>query len=154
MNKGFTPTPQSSIKSFTLIEIIVVIIIVGILAAVGLTQYSTTVESSRGGEARMIIGQIRTLAVAYRLENGSKAGMGNGDVTIGTADDQIPSACRSSHFFRYYVLVQGDPTLNMFACRCTSGGRSPQYGTPNVCLQWNGSAATGIGTWICNGCNW
>jgi prepilin-type N-terminal cleavage/methylation domain-containing protein len=34
-------------RSFTLVELIIVVIIVGILAALGLTQYSLVVEKSR-----------------------------------------------------------------------------------------------------------
>ncbi|MDD5130223.1 MAG: prepilin-type N-terminal cleavage/methylation domain-containing protein, partial [Candidatus Omnitrophica bacterium] len=43
-------------KGFTLVELIIVVIIVGILASIGLTQYNKVVEKSRAAEARMILG--------------------------------------------------------------------------------------------------
>ncbi len=163
MNKGFIPPSKSSIKSFTLIELIVVIIIVGILAAVGLTQYSKTVEKGRGAEARMIIGQIRTLAYQYRLEKGTLTGMTVADVNIGTGEDQIPSVCRSSHYFRYTITIgpPPDPALYIYAYRCNGGGKSPQgtYAIFNPCCGYFGDCLwlsvnflTGVDTWYhCRG---
>ncbi len=91
-------------RGFTLIELIVVIIIVGILASIGLTQYSKTVERGRGAEARMILGDIRKIAYEYWLQNGTLTGITNSYLNIGVSSDQIPGspgACRSSHWFRY-----------------------------------------------------
>jgi len=120
------PASKSLSRSFTLIELIVVIIIVGILAAVGISQYSKMVEKGRGAEARMILGGIRTLGLTYYQENGTTAGITNADVNIGTAPDQIPSACRSSHYFLYYVIDCGVACLDIKAYRCDLGGKSPQ----------------------------
>ena len=49
-------------KAFTLIEIIIVIIIVGILAALGISQYSIIVERGRITEAKTRLGTMRQLA--------------------------------------------------------------------------------------------
>ncbi len=111
---------------FTLIEIIIVIIIVGILAAIGLIQYEKTVEKTRRSEAKTIIGTMRSIVMSYYLENGTASTMGNNDVNIGTASDQIPSACRSSHYFYYSAGFSTGTYATLQAHRCTGSGKSPQ----------------------------
>ncbi len=163
MNKGFIPTSKSSIKSFTnlknivsekehgftLIELIVVIIIVGILAAMGITQYSKTVERGRGVELRTNIGAIRQFAYNFYLENGTCFGMTTSDVNIGSASDQIPSACSPSHYFYYSLTVRSPTLVFMAAYRCTSGGKSPQ-GPENCYTRLNETFSTGAQSWLTN----
>ncbi len=117
MNKGFTPVSKSSIKSFTLIELIVVIIIVGILAAVGLSQYSLTVEKSRLAEAKIRIGTMRQLAYEYWLNNQDMTNIQNPDVGVNYT-------CTSTDFYRYYI-GSTSTYADLNARRCTSGGKSP-----------------------------
>ena len=137
------PPSKSLSRSFTLIELIVVIIIVGILAAMGITQYSKTVEKARFAEAKIIFGNVIKLAAAYRLENGSIVGMINNDVNIGSAADQIPEYpnCRSSYYFSYNT-ISSDPVLNLGYARCTAGGKTPQ-GADGGC-QFSHNLVTGV----------
>ena len=119
--------PKSSSNSFTLVELIVVIIIVGILAAVGISQYSKVVEKGRSAEAKIILGHMRDLAYQYYIENGTLSTIAIADLNIGTSSDQIPSLCRSTHYFWYNLrsdLTSG-PGYAFEAWRCTSGGKSP-----------------------------
>ena len=129
-NKTYILPSKSSSKSFTLIELIIVIIIVGILAAVGITQYSKTVEKGRGAEARMILGYIRKLAYEYYLQNGTIAGITNADINVGAASNQVPGPnagdCRSTNYFRYGISgYASNPTFVAYAGRCDSSGKLP-----------------------------
>ncbi len=104
-------------KAFTLIELIVVIIIVGILAAVGISQYSTTVEKSRISEATKRLGVMRQLANEYYLNNGSITGMTNDDVGV-------DYTC-ANNYFRYTIELGGTTNAYLEAWRCDSGGKTP-----------------------------
>lgn len=105
-------------KGFTLVELIIVIIIVGILAAVGMTQYTKVVEKGRAAEARLILGSLRTAEVAEYIENGAYALYSPGNLNLGV---DAPTACAGTHFFSYGCDATGLCT----ATRCQAGGRTP-----------------------------
>ncbi len=137
-------------RGFTLIELIVVIIIVGILAAIGINQYSKTVEKGRGAEARMNIGYIRKLVYEYWLQNGTLTGITYSDLNVGSSSDKIPgdysSTCRSTYYFWYMVYGVTTTSLNIKATRCTSGGKTPQGVAANT-LVLTSDVSTGVDTW-------
>jgi len=56
---------------FTLVEIMIVIIVIGILATISLPMYQKTVERSRIAEATSMLGAIRTAQVRYASEHNS-----------------------------------------------------------------------------------
>ncbi len=58
-------------KGFTLIELMVVIFIVGILAAVAIPIMRGRIDSAKWSEAKAAMGSIRTAARAYCAEKGS-----------------------------------------------------------------------------------
>jgi len=122
-------------RGFTLIELIVVIIIVGILASVGMTQYTKVVEKGRAAEARMILGSLRTAEIAENMENGAYVAVSG----LGIA---APTACATTHYFSYSCA---SATGTCTATRCTTGGKTPQGAsaytkTVTVAGVWGGDA--------------
>ncbi|MFA5039536.1 MAG: prepilin-type N-terminal cleavage/methylation domain-containing protein [Candidatus Omnitrophota bacterium] len=113
-------------KGFTLIEMMMVVVIVGILASMALARYIRVVEKGRSSEARHILGLIRDSELAYYVE---WDGYTNNFATLGLA---LPGgSCNGSYHFRY--AITGAPaSFTATATRCTSGGKSPNAQTSFV----------------------
>ena len=60
-------------RGFTLLELIVVIVIIGILASIALPQYMKIKEKSKAAEGLTILSAIRKAQFAYNLEHGCYA---------------------------------------------------------------------------------
>lgn len=67
-------------KGFTLLEVLVVIIIIGILAALALPQYMKTIRKARIAEATSNIGSIRAAELRYAQEYDVIGDLANLDV--------------------------------------------------------------------------
>ncbi len=66
----------SNKKGFTLVELIVVIVLIAILAAVAIPMYSTYALKGRASEANNIVGALMASADAWHQEKGTYAGFG------------------------------------------------------------------------------
>ncbi len=110
-------------RGFTLLEIIVVIVILGIMATLAATQYTKMVEKARGAEARTILGSVRTNQAAMRLQGGACSST-IGDAGIGV---DFPSACASTHYFSYNIAAVSGNMFTATATRCTVSGKVPNY---------------------------
>ena len=72
---------------FTLIELLVVVLIIGILSAIALPQYTKAVEKSRASEAQAYLADFVTGQALYKTANGSYAtNLDDLDVTLPTND--------------------------------------------------------------------
>jgi len=104
-------------KGFTLIELIVVIIIIGVLASVGMTQYTKVVEKGRATEARIVLGSLRSAEVAENMEKGAYTDLAGLGVSA-------PTDCTgTTHYFSYACA---SATGTCTATRCGTGtGKTP-----------------------------
>jgi len=57
-------------RGFTLLELLVVVIIIGVLASLAIPRFIKTTEQARTAEAKQWLGQIRSSEIRYNLENG------------------------------------------------------------------------------------
>ncbi len=104
-------------KGFTLIELMIVVVIIGILAALAIPRFMRSTTKAKQSEAKQLLKQVYTMQHAYRQEfnsyclNGAtaSAALGTGFARLGV--DVGLSA-------RYvYVMTAG---LNTFSCQATA----------------------------------
>lgn len=113
---------MAKLKGFTLLELLIVVIILGILASLGLTQYTKVIEKGRSAEAKSILSGLRTLQFAYYLANGAYV-----DAQTLNPDLPLPAGgfgdCDNTNFYFTYSCS----TVSGFcsAYRCDSGGKTP-----------------------------
>jgi len=145
--KGFTAVanPDKKEKAFTLLELIIVIVIIGVLATLGFQQYALVLEKGRTAEAIARLSVMRKLAYVYYMTNGSLIGITGNDV------GEPAYACNSSSYYKY-VIARGNlvSDIELAADRCTSGGKPPdilrQY---EIILGWNPSSTDWQPYWDC-----
>jgi prepilin-type N-terminal cleavage/methylation domain-containing protein len=130
-------------SGFTLLELIIVIIILGVLASLALPRFFSTVEYSKSSEALNIMGSLRqSIERCFLQNNNTYVGC-----TLASLDMPDPSAAPGSHFG--YTL----PTLTAtnFVIVGTRNAFDGGDGTSTITLTSASGAVTRTGTGVYSG---
>ena len=119
-------------KGFTLIELMVVILIVAILAAVAIPILRGRIDAAKWSEGRAVMGTIGTAIRAYHAENGvggvvPTAIIGSGVTELGFIVTDLTGTYFASSDFAMSALAM-DPLA--FTIRCTAGGDADAPANP------------------------
>ena len=124
---------MKSKKGFTLIELMVVVLIVGILAAVAIPILRGRIDAAKWSEGKAMMGTIATAIRAYHADKGldglpATGIIGVGDQDLGFIGGDLTGTYFSDTDFTLSAAVVMTPSLT-FTIRCdaTGGGGS---GTP------------------------
>ena len=105
-------------SGFTLIELLVVVLIIGVLSAIALPQYTTAVEKSRAAEALTLMSATRDAVERYRFQKDAWPSANN----FAVLDVEIPQNGSNYGGKNYKITMQqlSDTKFVINATRNTS----------------------------------
>ncbi len=113
-------------KGFTLIELMIVVAIIGILAAIAIPNFLNYQLKSKTAEAKTNLGGIKTAQESYRAENDTyracsanpsavPAGVKAAWTATGTGFDVVGFAPAGSVYYQYAVAITGTTSFTATA---------------------------------------
>ena len=112
-------------KGFTLIELMIVVVIIGILASLAIPRFMTESTRAKQSEARHLLKPVYTMQHAYRLANNT---YGDGGVTAAAGGSFPQIGVEIMAGARYsYVMVAAAATFT-----CTATGNIDDDATDDV----------------------
>lgn len=111
-------------RGFTLLELLMVVIVLGVLAALMLPQYQGFVEKARAAEGINTIGAIKSGEALYKMENGSYVDCADAAAISTNLGVTVPPAANA--LWTYAVSGAGAATYVVTATRTANkaGGQT------------------------------
>lgn len=130
---------QRSAAGFTLIEMLVVIIIVAILAAIALPAFLSQVRRAQQGEALTYIGAINRAQQAYRLDS----------ISFANSIDSLGVGLADNTKFYQYTVLEGSSRIAHAAALPQDESLAGFSGVVYVVINPDGTAVTS--SQVCQG---
>ncbi len=102
-------------KGFTLIELMIVVAIIGILAAVAIPKFADLVTKSKEASVKGNLGTVRSaLSIYYGDNDGNYPGTANGDMfsALTNANKYLPGAAGIQSLGKFEIPRAGNGNLN------------------------------------------
>jgi len=129
---------MKSKKGFTLIELMVVILIVGILAAVAIPILRGRIDAAKWSEGKAMMGSIATAIRAYHAEKGTGGTAPTAIVGTGATELGFLAADLTGTYFTNTQFTMSGVAMNplAFSISCTNANLNPTTYTLSQAGVW------------------
>ena len=142
-------TTISNKKGFTLVELMIVVIIIGILTAVGVPLYLGYVKDAKIGSAQAVIGTIVNAEKVHHQKTGGFVAVANADFVAGPAGNDLKIDVRDAT--QYWELTVDNVVAATSFDVTAKGVAGTDYADTEVILAYSIAADE---AWTVDGAAW